>query len=165
LDRTLQFFTDYSLGPQDLISFVETLNKFQNTFGSKPCWCLKSAVKSQVPGFKTSHPRYPVFKKVSARALALAIVDQYEDETNSILVRRHQCRSTHCINPNHFYWGTKKDVCFERGWKKKSQVTPELVNELRNKYENEKVSFVSLAKTYKLPYHTVRNICRYVVYE
>jgi hypothetical protein len=165
LDRTLQFFNDYSLTQQDLIFFVETLNKFQNTFGPIPCWRLKSAIKSQLPGFNTSHPRYPTFKKVSAKPLALAVVDQYEDETNSILVTRHQCRSTHCINPNHCYWGTKRDVCFERGWRKKSQVTPELVAELRNKYESEKISFASLSKTYKLPYHIVRNICRYVVYD
>jgi hypothetical protein len=164
LERTLEFFSEYSLTPQDLAYFVKTQAKFQEAFGSKPCWCLKKVLKTMVDGFSTSHSTRPLFNGIDAKPLALAIIGQYQDETKLIMVRRHECKSVHCINPAHFYWGTKQDVCFERGWRKKSKVTPELVQELRQKYDSEKVSFTALAKSYKLPYHVVRNICRYVVY-
>lgn len=80
------------------------------------------------------------------------------------MVRRHECTSVYCINPAHFYWGTKQDVCFERGWRKGSRVTVQLVEELRKKYETQNTSITSLAKSYKLPYHVVRSICRYISY-
>jgi hypothetical protein len=164
LEGTLEFFNEHSLTPQDLVYFIKIQNDFQDLFGSKHCWCLKSALKFLVQGFSTSHSTRPLFKGTDARPLALSVVGQYQTETKLMVVRRHQCRSIYCINPNHFYWGTKQDVCFERGWRKKSKVTPELVQELRSKYESEKISFTSLAKSYKLPYHVVRNICRYISY-
>ena len=164
MERTLEFFSEHSLTPQDLAYFVETQFRFQGTFGSNACWCLKKILKTTVNGFSTSHSTRPLFKGTDAKPLALSIVGQYQDETRSVMVRRHECTSVYCINPAHFYWGTKQDVCLERGWRKGSRVTVQLVEELRKKYETQNTSITSLAKSYKLPYHVVRSICRYISY-
>lgn len=165
LDLTLKFFNEHYLNNKELLHFVEILNRFQTVYGSKACWCLKSVTKAEVKGFTTSHTSKPLYKGIDARPLALAVVDQYQDWTKPVVVRRHQCGSLHCINPNHYYYGTKRDVCFERGWRKGSPITPELVAELREKHESQSLSFATLAETHKLPYYLVRNICRYVAYE
>lgn len=162
--KALEFFNERSLTPQDFLYFVKILNQFQDLFGVNHCWCLKTVLKAQVRDFSTSHSTRPLFKRTDARPLALAVVGRYSTEANSMMVRRHQCNSVYCINPNHCYWGTKQDVCFERGWRKNSKVTPELVKELRVKYESENTSLTSLAKSYRLPYHVVRSICQYISY-
>jgi hypothetical protein len=166
-DRTrqaLDFFNECSLTREDFLYFCEILKQFLDTFGTKNCWCLKRVLKGSVQHFSTSHSTRPLFKRTDARPLVLAAVGRYSTENNFMMVRRHECGSVYCINPNHFYWGTKQDVCLERGWRKNSKVTPELIKELRLKYESENTSLTSLAKSYKLPYHVVRNICRYISY-
>lgn len=164
MERTQELFNEHYLTKKDLLHFLNVLTRFENTYGPKACWDLKPVLKKFVDGFSTSHSTKPLFKGIDARVLILAVAGQYEDETKSLVVRRHDCTSIHCVNPNHYYFGTKQDVCYERGWRKKSKVTPELVQELRNKHDSEKISFTALAKSYKLPYHVVRNICQYISY-
>lgn len=163
-DRTLEFFNEHSLTPQDFVYFVQILNQFQDLFGVKNCWCLKTVLKSKIKDFSTSHSTRALFKRTDARPLALAVVGSYATDEKPMMVRKSQCTSVYCINPNHCYWGTKQDICFERGWRKRSRVTPELIKELRLKYETENTSLTSLAKSYNLPYHVVRSICKYISY-
>jgi hypothetical protein len=165
LSKLLALFNEHYLTSQELYRFIETLQKFETTYGAKACWCLKTVTKSEVKGFSTSHSTKPFFKGIDARPLLLAVLDQYPNWEKPLVVRHHECKSPHCINPNHYYFGTKKDICFERGWRRGSRVTPQLVEELREKYEFQNTSLTSLAKSYKLPYHVVRGICRYLSYE
>lgn len=162
--QALDFFNERSLTHEDFIYFTRILEQFADTFGAKSCWCLKRVLKERVQYFSTSHSTRPLFKRTDARPLALAVVGIYATDAEPVMVRRHECHSVHCINPSHCYWGTKQDVCFERGWRKNSRVTPDLVKELRLKYEAENTSLTSLAKSYRLPYHVVRSICRYISY-
>lgn len=165
MSRLLALFNEHYLTSQELQLFLQILKKFEVTYGLTACWCLKSVTKAEAKGFSTGHSTKPFFKGTDARPLLLAVVNQYPDWQKPLVVRRHECNSAHCVNPNHYYFGTKKDTCFERGWRKGSRVTPELVEELREKYRSCNTSLTSLARSYKLPYHVVRSICRYLSYE
>jgi hypothetical protein len=163
----LDFFREQYLTTDDLVAVVSALNLFQSGFGTNRCWCLKTINRSELKGFTTSHGSRPLYKGRDARMLTLAIAGQYQSETQPIIVRKHVCNSVYCINPNHYYFGTKREVCFERGQRKGSRISPELVTELRLKNtENRKTwSYAALARQYRLPYHVVRRICNHESYE
>jgi len=165
MSSLLALFNEHYLTSQELRQFLETLQRFEVTYGPKACWCLKTVTKAEVKGFSTGHSTKPFFKGIDARPLLLAVTNQYSTGEKPLVIRRHECESSHCVNPNHYYFGTKQDACFERGWRKGSRVTLKLVEELREKYETQNTSITSLAKSYKLPYHVVRSICRYLSYE
>lgn len=165
MSRLLALFNEHYLTSQELCRFLEILKKFESSCGPTACWCLKSVTRAEVRGFSTGHSTKPFFKGVDARPLLLAVINQYPNWEKPLVVRRHECNSFHCVNPNHYYFGTKRDISYERGWRKGSKVTPKLVEELREKYEFQNTSITSLARSYKLPYHVVRSICRYLSYE
>ena len=162
--QLLDFFKENYLTEQDLLFFVGVLNRFQSQLGAEACWCLKTSNHSKLRGFTTSHSSRPLYKGRDARLLVMAAVDQYQDESQPVVVRRHQCRSAHCLNPNHYYFGSKTDVCFERGQRKGSLVTPAVVKELRAAHLENK-TYAALARQYKIPYHIVRRICAYEAYD
>jgi hypothetical protein len=162
--RFYDFFKEYGLGKDDLLMFANVLNEFQLAGGKDSCWCLKHNNFKKLKGFTTSHPSKPLYKGKDARLLVLALADQYQDESNLLVIRKHTCLSPHCINPGHYFFGTKQDVCFERGQRRGSVVTPELVTILRSGHRENK-TYASLARQYKLPYHVVRRICLHEVYD
>jgi len=158
------FFKEYGLGKDDLLLIANVLHEFQSIAGENSCWCLKQNNIKKLKGFTTSHPSKPLYKGKDARLLVLALAGQYQDDLNLLVIRKHTCSSPHCINPGHYFFGTKKDVCFERGQRKGSSVTPEVVTALRSGHEENK-TYASLARQYKLPYHVVRRICLHEVYD
>ena len=82
----------------------------------------------------------------------------------SIIVRKGYCQSPYCLNPSHYYWGTRKDVAYENAKTNKKSIDIGLITKLR--IENESgVSSRKLSKHYHLPYHSVRRICSYETYE
>lgn len=165
VDQLLALFNENYFTSKELLSFIETLQKFEGVYGPRKCWCLRAVNKAQAKGFSTSHSTKPFFKGIDARPLLLAVTGQYATWDKPLVVRRHECKSPHCINPNHYYFGTKRDVCFERGWRKGSKITPQLVEKLRHEYETQNTSLTSIAQSYELPYHVVRSICKYLSYE
>jgi hypothetical protein len=162
--QLLEFFKENYLTEEDLLFFVSVLTRFESHLGTQSCWCLKTSNHSKLQGFTTSHSSRPLYKGRDARILVMAIVDQYQDASQPMVVRRHQCSSAHCLNPNHYYFGTKQDVCFERGQRKGSLVTPAIVKELRAGFLENK-TYAALARQYKIPYHIVRRICIHEAYD
>lgn len=161
---SVDFFYDHGLLSTDLLHFINILRKFDQLYGSDQCWCLKTVNKSIIKNFSTSHNSKPLFKGEDARLLALAIVDQYQEEDKPVVVRKGQCSSIYCINPTHYYFGSRKDVAFERNMRTGNAISPELVQELRAQCKNNR-SYSSIARQYNIPYNTVRRICTYESYE
>ena len=85
---------------------------------------------------------------------------------NTVLVRKAVCRSRHCLNPSHYYFGTRADVAVELNARNKNKLTTELRKEIKNLYaqDSKKWNYTALAKHYQIPYHTVRRLCMGATY-
>lgn len=162
--KFLEFFREYGLTREDALFFSETLLVFHHQLGKDRCWCLKANNTRQLKGFTATHGAKPLYKGKDARLLLLALVGVYQEQSDLMVVRRHSCTSTCCINPGHYFFGTKKDVCLERGKRQGGLVTEEMITKLRGSHKEGR-TFAYLAKQNGLPYHVVRRICIHEVYD
>lgn len=154
------FCEERYLFPADVLHFLNILRKFCKSHGQEKCWCLKKAKDRElVSSISTSQNQRPRYKGVDARELLLALMDQSPTETKSIIVRHSSCQSTYCINPLHYFYGTRQDAMWQHTLRKGSEVSPQVVQSLRDEHSLTRRSYASLAREYKLPYHTVRRIC------
>ena len=160
-------FLDADLTPQDQITFAVALQAAIKEIGKTQCWCLKEYNSLALQGFKTTKVNIPLYKNKDARPLLLAMIGSFKEETRNIIVRRSVCKSKYCINPTHYYWGTRSDVAYEeskRSFPIYKSLTKDLIMRLR--LENEEgISIKKLAEVYKIPYHTARRICNKITYE
>ena len=162
-----QVFRDEYLTAEDLVTFATVLNLFNTQVGSKNCWCIKEANHPGLKNFTISHPSRPQYKGRDARILLLALVDEFWREEKPVIIRKSICNSIYCLNPNHYFYGTKADVQLERFKRSGHKLDTKIIEEIRNKREkNPKYwTYKELSKYYKLPYHTVSRICRRVIYD
>ena len=157
------FLTD-DLTPRDQIAFAMAFQAAIKEIGKNKCWCLKENNSIALQGFKTTKMNIPFYKNRDARPLMLAMIGSFYEETKPIIVRRSICNSPYCINPTHYYWGTRSDVAYEESKRNKKPISKDLITKLRSESE-EGISNKELSKIYKVPYHTVRRICNNIIYE
>jgi hypothetical protein len=158
--RAMDFFHDNYIMGDDIAQFMNVLKLFDQRYGKEKCWCIKKINNPEhLKGFVLSHPNRPVYKGTDARGLVLALIDQYSEPEKPFIVRYSNCLSTHCINPNHYFHGTKRDVAIQRNKRNGThRLDPGLIELLRHE-RSEKRSYASLAREFNLPYHTVRRAC------
>lgn len=163
----ISVFREEYLTPEDIIAFANGLNVFQELMGKEACWCVKEADHPVLKSFTVSHASRPQFKGRDARVLSLALVDQFYDDYAPILVRKHVCKSSHCVNPHHYFYGTRLDVQLEQQRRRGLKVSLKVINEIRHKRELDPKawSYDRLSKHYKLPLQTVGRICRREIYD
>tara|TARA_R100001082_G_scaffold33012_1_gene17120 strand:- start:4733 stop:5830 length:1098 start_codon:yes stop_codon:yes gene_type:complete len=150
------------LTPSDEIAFAKAFQIAFQVLGKDSCWCLKKNTNSFFKGFKTSNIRKLLYKNTDARPLILAMAGKFPDEEKTCIVRRSICTSNHCLNPTHYYWGTRSGVAYENA--KRKGITADLITKLRLE-KKEGASSLQLSKAYNLPYQTVRRICTNITYE
>lgn len=156
----MQFLADKYIVGTHAVDFLNVLKSFHTRFGDNECWCLKKVKNLQVTkGFTVAQNARPKYRGVDARELLLATIDQYPSESKPIIVRRGCCSSTHCINPNHYFYGTRQDAMEQHNIRRGNPVDLALVQQLRDACTNQKKSYASIAREYNLPYYTVRRIC------
>lgn len=132
--------------------------------GKKNCWCMKLCNHKIFQGFTTSKKNRLLYKTKDARILILAIAGDFRTENKSVIVRRAECTSPYCLNPSHYYWGTRADVAYENAKRSEKKINNKLIDKLRRK-NKEGISKKKLSKIYRLPYHTTRRICNHEIYE
>ena len=115
-------------------------------------------------GFTTSKKTKLMYKGHDARPLILNMTGRNYSEEEPIIVKRSECKSQFCLNPSHYYWGTRKDVAYENAKVSEKSINIDLITKLRNENQSG-VSSRKLSKHYRLPYHSVRRICSYETYE
>ena len=153
-----------NLTPYDQITFAKAFQIALQLWDRDSCWCMKEKNHNIFMGFNTSKTNHLLYKNKDARPLILSMIGYTYSEENPIIVRVAKCRSNHCLNPSHYYWGTRKDVAYENTKRNKTGLNNELITKLR--IENEEgISSLKLSKAYKIPYHTVRRICNNETYE
>lgn len=163
--KPIQFFFESGLSATDAVLFSTAFQGYLQSVGPDRCWCMKKNSLSVFTGFSVASPVKTRYKDLDARPLALALAGVFmTDDDNQVIVRRNCCKSMHCINPAHYYYGTRADVAMEAQRKKRSKkgvpavMTPELAESLR-KDRSRGESITSLAIKYRLQYHVARRIC------
>jgi hypothetical protein len=159
-------FLATSLTPNDKITFVKAFQIALQLRGKDKCWCLKRRDQCNhtiFQGFTTSKKVHLSYRGRDARPLLLAMAGQEPDPLKPIIVRRSICESQYCLNPSHYYWGTRADVARENNERNKTGINNTLISRLRQESESG-ISSLKLSKTYRLPYQTVRRICNYETY-
>ena len=153
-----------NLTPYDQITFAKAFQISLQLWDKDECWCMKEKTHNIFRGFNTSKPNRLLYKNKDARPLLLSMTGRSYSEENPIIVRSAKCKSKHCLNPSHYYWGTRKHVALENANRSSTGINKELITKLR--IENEEgISSLKLSKAYKIPYHTVRRICNNETYE
>ena len=154
------------LTADDQINFIKAFQMGLARFGENSCWCMKDKVLNQAcfDNFMTNKKNHLTYKNRDARPLMLSITKRFSSEHKPIIVRKGICKTKYCLNPAHYYWGTRADVAKENAIRNRKGITPELIIRLRQEKEDG-ISSLKLSKIYNLQYETVRRICNNETYE
>ena len=160
-------FRDEYLTPVDLVAFAYALNAFQELVGSTDCWCVKKANHPVLKHFTFSNRHRSSFKGRDARVLCLALVDQFRTDEKPIVVRKSCCTSKYCINPNHYFYGTRVDVGLQNQLRAGINLSLNLIDEIRAKRHSDTRywSYRRLSWHFKVPEKIVARICRRESYD
>jgi hypothetical protein len=159
-----QLFLFSGLTPLDQLVFSAAFRVCLDAIGADDCWCLQKRSHSAFAGFSTVNPNKLLYKSQDARPLLLSIAGQFQSNERPVTVRRSICQSPHCLNPAHYYWGTKADVAAETAQRNGKQISIEAINKMREDTINGH-TYLQVARQYSLPYHVVRRICSGETYE
>ncbi len=152
------------LTASDKVVFAKAFQIALQLWGKDDCWCMKKSSNSIFQGFTTSKKKFLTYRGRDARPLMLSMAGQYSDPINNVIVKRSICKSPYCLNPSHYYWGTRADVTMENKERDRKPINKDLITKLRQEKTKGKSS-LQLSKKYTLPYHTVRRICNNEIYE
>ena len=103
----LQFFMETGLTNKDAVVFAKAFQVFLATVGPKSCWDLQKMRHSTFSGFQTTKGRIIFYSGFDARPLLLAAAGRFSVGDRTVLVRHRDCKADRCLNPSHYYWGTR----------------------------------------------------------
>ena len=162
--RLNEAFLCSDLTVKDQIQFAKAFQICLQLLGRDQCWCMKRGAHAIFEGFTTSHTSRLLYKGADARPLILAMSNRFPSNENPIIVRRAVCKSYYCLNPSHYYYGTRSAVSLENAQRNQTGLSPQLIQLLRQgKEEGRKI--LDLSRKYKVPYHTARRVCLEETYE
>ena len=156
--ETLEFFRDNGLIPPDAIVFAKAFQVLMKISGKSACWDLNQSRHNIFSGFVNSKRNHLFYKTLDARPFLLAMIGQYPDEENRVIVRRHTCDCKFCLNPSHYYYGTMADVRLETNQRNGDALTPDLVTKIKS--VDHGLSNKEVARRFNLSYQRVRKIRR-----
>jgi len=157
-------FLEASLGPSDAMTMAKSFQLAVKFMGRTRCWCMKSLNHAAFEGYTTSHTTGLTYRGRDARPLLMALSGQYPDEGRDMIVRKACCRSKYCLNPSHYYWGTKSDVALENRRRRSIELDAALIQKLRQEWDAG-ANATALSKKYELPYQMTRRICNRETFE
>lgn len=161
----IRIFRDYDLTELDAVAFAKAFQVCSTAVGWNECWDLSSRALAHpiFNGFNTSNKQKLLYRSRDAQPLLLALSGRYFQDARPIIVRRHCCTSRYCLNPLHFYYGTRADVTLETNKRKNTTkprtniVTPEVIDGIMMaKIAGN--SILKISRRFRIPYHTVRRI-------
>lgn len=157
-------FRDAGLSSEEKVALVKSIEVCLRLYGRDKCWPISTARHRAFEGFNTSHSKTLRYKGADARPLILGMSGQFQPDESYVAIRKSICKSPHCLNPSHFYWGTRAEVALEGQRNKKNGLSPDVIRALQEgRKEGKRV--LDLSRQYKVPYHTARRICAGETYE
>ena len=106
-------FRDAGLSAEEKMAFVKSIEACLRLFGKDKCWRMDSARHRAFAGFGTSSPNALRYKGADARPLILGMSGQFQPDETYVAIRKSICKSPYCLNPEHYYWGTRAEVMLE----------------------------------------------------
>ena len=152
----LTFFMEYGLTNSDAVVFAKAFQVFLATVGPNSCWNLHKMRHSAFSGFQTGTGRIIRYQGFDARPLLLAAAGRYSWSDKTVLVRHRTCQVDRCLNPSHYYWGTRADVAYERGRALDKIPRQDLIETI--KAADSSVTSKSLSERLNIPYHLLTRI-------
>ena len=97
----------------------------------------------------------------------MALVDQFRTDEKPVIVRRSCCTSNYCINPNHYFYGTRTDVGLQNQLRAGINLSLNIIDEIRSKRSSDTRfwSYRRLSWHFKVPEKIVARICRRESYD
>ena len=124
-------FRDLGLEPADQVALVRALQIGLKLFPMDGCWRLDRRSHIAFEGFNTSRKTTLIYRGVDARPLLLALSGRFQRD-DEIAIRRSDCSSPYCMNPTHYYWGTKSQLMLQQqSNRKKGSLSIDLIQKLR----------------------------------
>ena len=160
---THEVFVFHDLTTADQVVFAKAFQVAQRLFGRYTCWCLRKGNHKIFEGFSTVERTRLTYKGRDIRPLTLAMAGLFSDETSNIAVRRSICQSQYCLNPSHYYWGTRQHVSYEDAKRNGTIMDLQTMEKMQDE-KDEGLSILKISRKYKVPYHTARRICNGVTY-
>ena len=154
--ETLEFFRANGLIAPDAVVFAKAFQVFMRIAGKDACWDLKKSRHRIFSGFINSKRNHLFYKTMDARPLLLAMIGQFPEAGKNVIVRKHICDCKFCLNPSHYYYGTKADVRLETNQRNGDTLTPQLVDQIRQ--ADKGLSSRALSRRFNVSYQRVRKI-------
>lgn len=152
-----EVFLYAGLTPADQVAFAKAFQICLRLRGKDKCWPADKLKHPAFEGFSTANRTTTAYLGADARPLLMAFIGQFQKD-GQVAVRRSICKSPYCINPMHYYWGSRANVSLENQKDKKKQVSPEIVEAMRaERAEGKRV--LDIARKYKFSYSITRRIC------
>ena len=152
----LQFFMQTGLTNKDAVVFAKAFQVFLATVGPESCWDLQKMRHSAFSGFQTTKGRIIFYSGFDARPLLLAAAGRFSEGDRTVLVRHRDCKADRCLNPSHYYWGTRSDVAYERGRACNKLPGQDLIDTIKTSHHS--VSSKALSEKLNIPYHLLTRI-------
>lgn len=152
------------LTPVDQVAFSKAFQVCLRVRGRSRCWCMAHMQHSVFSGFTVLSEKTLMYKGRDARSLLLAFAGQFQSEEKPIAVRRSSCKSVYCLNPSHYYWGTRQSVSYETSVRNGTAVSMEKIKKMKEEKESGK-TILQISRKYKLPYHIARRLCNGETYD
>lgn len=161
--RPIEVFLESGLNTDAAVAVAKSMSLWEAALGRDSCWIIGKRTHSALSGFSTRHRQHVLYLGQDVRPLVLSLSERFYSDEFPVIVRRSCCKSVHCINPVHYYWGTRADVVMEFGARKssaagKKQITPIVVEAVRQGRDAGE-TILRLSRQHKIPYHVARRIC------
>ena len=154
--ETLEFFRENGLIAPDVVVFAKAFQVFMRFVGKDACWDLKKSRHRIFSGFINSKRNHLFYRTKDARPFLLAMIGQFPEPGKTVIVRKHTCDCKYCLNPTHYYYGTKADVRLETNQRKGDALTPELIEKIRQ--ADKSLTSKAISRRFDVSYQRVRKI-------
>lgn len=152
------------LTPPDQLVFAKAFQVCLKIKGPSKCWCMEKMQHAAFDGFRILGRTALLYKGRDARPLLLAFAGQFQSGEKSIAVRRAACESVYCLNPSHYYWGTRQNVSYETAVRNGTAVSQEKIEAMKaDKAAGS--TLLQISRKHKLPYHVTRRLCNGETYD
>lgn len=143
----------------DALVIAATLDQLGKNLSQDICWDI-TRIKS-LHSFTATHPSIPWYKGKDARPLLLAVHNIFKTSSEQKLIRKHNCKSHHCINPSHYFYGDHLELTLEK-WKRSGlNINKDIyykIIELR-KESPKTYTYGKLSEMFEISSRTIRTIC------
>lgn len=167
-EKASEFMAALGLEENDLEWLLKATKVMRERIPPGRCWDLEKINHAFFHGFtirrrqeSTTGGARVFYRGREARSLLLALSGRFQEDPKQILVRSGSCSSIYCVNPNHFFWGTRGDVALESNRRKGLNISDDIIFEIKDLRNSDPSTWTygKIAEKYDISSNIVRSIC------